>query len=244
MIAHVINEIFNHLGELGETEEPLRYLELGVDYGHTFSEISEKTTSGKEIIKVGVDPYGTYTDGVTRMTSQMYFALNGAFWRNEFDIVYIDACHFAPIVNQEIKESLEILKPNGMVLLDDTVPQIEESQRVLAEDLVAYCEKVSYPVNTSHTEAVPHFTGYPHVQGDVWKSVAEIRMTRPDLSVCSSMPLCTTFVMKGKQDLIKKIPNTEMNWEYYTSNLDVILNPIKTMEQLRNFIETNTELIS
>jgi hypothetical protein len=35
-----------------------------------------------------------------------------------------------------------------------------------------------------------------------------------------------------------------MNWEYYTSNLDVILNPIKTMEQLRNFIETNTELIS
>jgi hypothetical protein len=219
-------------------------LELGVDYGHTFSEISGKTTLGKEIIKVGVDPYGTYTDGITRMTSQMYFALNKTFWHNEFDIIYIDACHFAPIVNQEIKESLEILKPNGMILLDDTVPQVEESQRVLAEDLVTYCEKVSYPVNTSHTEAVPHFTGYPHVQGDVWKSVAEIRMTRPDLSVCSLMPLCTTFVIRGKQDLIKKIPNTEMNWEYYTSNLDVILNPIETMEQLGSFIEINTELIS
>ena len=239
MIDNVINSLFLHMDQARNPSQPLGYLEIGVDYGHTFGGIRDKLPSGTDIMKVGIDPYGTYTEGVTRMTSQMYFALNKTFWHHKFDIIYIDGCHFAPIINQEIEESLKILNPNGIILLDDTVPQTEESQRVVPEDLVSYCESVSFPVNISHTEAVPCFTGYPHVQGDAWKSVAALRMTRPDLSICSSPPWCTTFVMRGEQELIKERAYEKMDWEYYRSHFNDILNPIQTMAQLESYVKKN-----
>jgi len=243
MINDVINSLFLRMADTRHLSRPLQYLEIGVDYGHTFGNILEKLPCGTDIRKVGVDPYGTYTEGVTRMTSQMYFALNEVFWHHKFDVIYIDGCHFAPIVDQEIEQSLKILNPNGIILLDDTIPLTEESQRVTPEGFVDYCESVSFPVNTSHIEAVPSLTGYPHVQGDAWKSVARLRMTRRDVSICSATNWCTTFVMRGEQELIKEVGYEKMDWEYYKLNFKDILNPVITQDEFESYMKKNEGIL-
>ncbi len=242
MIEQLTNTLLLHMDGNREPGEPLRYLEIGVDNGHTFVEILATTPTGREVIKVGVDPYGVFQDGITRMTSQMFFALNETFWHQEFDIIYIDGCHFSPIVDQEISERLKILKPNGVILLDDTIPLKESSGTVCPEDLVKYCEKVSYPMGIDHTEADKHFSGYPHVQGDVWKSVAKLRMRNPDVSICSVGNMCTTLVMRGQQELIDEIPPEEMDWNFYANNINEILQPVTSFDDIANYVKKNENL--
>ena len=243
MVEQLINSLINYMD--GDTDrpsaEPLRYLELGVDNGNTWVEIPTKTSSGREIIKVGVDPYGKYTENITRMTSQMFFAINEGFWKQEFDIIYIDALHYSYIVDQEIRESLKILRKNGVILMDDTIPLKEASGTVYAEDMVSYCEKVSYPMALNHSEADLHFSGYPHVQGDVWRSLAKIRMRNPELSIRSVEPLCTSLLMKGKQTLMDNVPDDQLNWDFFVKHNEEILQKISTWEDLDHYLNANRQ---
>ena len=241
MVEQFINTLILHMDDDSNRhiKEPIRYLEIGVDTGNTWTQILTTTPKGREVIKVGVDPYGKYTDGITRMTSQMFFAINEGFQKQEFDIIYIDACHFSYIVDQEVAESFKILRKNGIVLLDDTIPLEEASGTVHAEDLVSYCDKVSYPIGIDHTEAVQEFSGYPHVQGDVWKSVAKLRMKNPELSICSIGSLCTTMIMRGKQDLMEKVADEDINWDFYLKNNKEILQQVKVWDDINHYLNAN-----
>ena len=96
-------------------KKQINYLEIGVDEGLTFDKIKAEY-NGIRVEKDGVDPYGEYTNNVHRMTSQVFFALNRQFWKKTYDVVFIDGCHFSPIVDEEIESSLKVLRPGGVII--------------------------------------------------------------------------------------------------------------------------------
>lgn len=118
------------------------YLEIGCDDDMLFSKINV-------LNKVGVDPY---TGGNVRKTSDEFFKLN----KTKFDLVFIDGLHYYEQVKKDIENSLDVLTPNGLILLHDCLPSRQSHQ------------------------AVPRYRG--RWTGDVWKAIVEFR-TKEYLSI-------------------------------------------------------------
>lgn len=200
---------------LSKFHKPASYLEIGVDRGTTFKKIECK-------IKHGVDPYGVY-DVDYRMTSEMYFALNKLFFHHTYDVILIDASHFSLIVDKEIEESLHILNKGGYIVLHDTDPPSKEASEIVPKDMMSYLRNLAYPHNRSHTDSLV----WKAYNGDVWKSVAKIRMFHPELEVFTIEGFCCSVVKKGKQKkLMKIVPGTQLNWKFFINNRKKILNVI------------------
>tara|TARA_R100000008_G_C3580255_1_gene168026 strand:- start:1020 stop:1790 length:771 start_codon:yes stop_codon:yes gene_type:complete len=253
MIAPVINEILKAQAKLNLGKAPticlpshpsvkvrrrppdLEYLEIGVHQGTTINSVNS-IVEGVKVNKESVDPYSKY-DATYRMTSQIFFALNEYFWKNTYDIIFIDAFHFSPIVNQEVKESLKILKPNGVIVLHDTLPEEEPSGQVTDTSFRNWLEYVSYPLfkNFEPDEEYPHarkLPGYPNANGDVWRSVVKIRMEEKNLKVASIKQFCCSLITEGEQPTLKK---ENVDWQYYLNHFDEIFN-ILEVRDIQNFI--------
>ena len=96
-----------------------RYLEIGLDAGHNFSQV-------KCEVKESVDPSSNPTH---KMTSDEYFERIAPL-QNKWDIVFIDGLHHAQQVSRDIKNSLNHLAENGSIVLHDCNPVTELHQRV------------------------------------------------------------------------------------------------------------------
>lgn len=200
---------------LSTCKKPTSYLEIGVDQGRTFEKI-------KSDIKHGVDPYGTYN--VTyRMTSEMFFALNRIFMHHTYDVIFIDASHLSLIVDHEIEEGFKILNKGGYIVLHDTDPLTRQAQEVVLEDQLNYLRNLSYPNNQSHTDSL---CGNSY-NGDVWKSVAKIRMSNPHVTLFTVENFCCSVLKKGKQTkVMKPVSFEKLDWDYFSKNRNTILNLI------------------
>ena len=226
-IAYVRNKVDYLLGNyvteqaqlcnklLSTYKQTTSYLEIGVDQGRTFKKIESE-------IKHGVDPYGTF-DATYRITSEMFFALNRMFMHHTYDVIFIDASHFSLIVDREIEEGFKILNKGGYIVLHDTNPLTREAQEVVLENQVGYLRSLAYPHNQSHTDSLCGKT----YNGDVWKSVANIRMNNPNIVVFTVENFCCTVLKKGKQkNLIKRISPEKLDWDFFVKNRKKILNVI------------------
>ncbi len=203
----------NHL--LSTFHKPTSYLEIGVDQGRTYKKINSP-------MKDGVDPYGTY-DVTYRMTSQMFFALNKLFFHKSYDVIFIDAAHLSLIVDNEIDEAFKILKKGGYIVLHDTDPPTKEACEIDIEQTLSYLKSISYPHNASHTTSL---VGKAY-NGDVWKSVANIRMNRQDIRVFTVKGFCCSVLQKRKQKkILKKVHYNSLDWNYFVKNREQILNLI------------------
>ena len=241
-MKHVIEAALESVvGKRDNSSQPLRYLEIGVHKGETFQSVAT-TIKGIDVIKEGVDPYGPFNE-VHRMTSQLFFAINETFWKKKYDVIFIDALHFSPILNQEIDESLKILTKHGVVILDDPIPEKEDSGSVEVTSMVEWQKNLSYPLvknydptcEESSYKYFKNFPGYPEVNGDCWKSVARIRMTRPDLRVGSILtPRGCTLIVRGLQTLLEPTSADQMDWDYFLNNHFNILQPTSLQNILYN----------
>ena len=111
------------------------YLEIGCDQDENFSKINL-------LDKIGVDPK---SGGTHRMTSDVFFNSN----KKKFDFIYIDGLHTYEQAVNDIKNSLNFLNENGIILLHDCLPKKIWNQ------------------------IVPRI--YGHWNGDVWKAIVESR---------------------------------------------------------------------
>ena len=93
------------------------YLEIGVFNGDNFRKI-------KCAKKEGVDP-ASKCPIEYNMTSDDFFKQN----KEKFDIVFIDGLHLCEQVYKDIKNSLNCLNPNGVIVLHDILPISEIEQR-------------------------------------------------------------------------------------------------------------------
>ena len=141
------------------------YLEIGCDDDMLFSKINV-------LNKVGVDPY---TGGNVRKTSDEFFKIN----KTKFDLIFIDGLHYYEQVKKDIENSLDVLTPNGLILLHDCLP----------------CRQ-------SH-QAVPRYRG--RWTGDVWKAIVEFR-TKEYLNIFTIlMDMGISVIQKKKSNNPLKI---------------------------------------
>lgn len=101
------------------------YLEIGYDRGENYKKINIE-------YKESVDPaQGVYSHATPthRMTSDDFFMKNN----RKFDIIFIDGLHTSEQVDKDIKNAIQCLSKNGVIVLHDCNPMEETVQRVPRE---------------------------------------------------------------------------------------------------------------
>jgi hypothetical protein len=172
------------------TNSQNNYLEIGIEYGHTFS----KTHF---INKVGVDPNPKYTEEngiIHAITSDKYFediknnenvntdinitdinitnniVINETnkvltISDNNFDVIYIDGMHHCENVLRDFNNSLEVINENGMIFISNILP-------------TNYYEQLKVPVNHSYENGVLKYG--EEWTGDVWKFIYHLLLLYND----------------------------------------------------------------
>ena len=95
------------------------YLEIGTfNKDHNFNKI-------QALVKTCVDP-DPKANANYQMTSDEFFAQN----RNRFDVIFIDGFHTGEQVQKDFDNSLQVLSPNGFIVLHDCNPHKESITHV------------------------------------------------------------------------------------------------------------------
>lgn len=97
------------------------YVELGVRYGTCFNEVQKHAS---EAHGVDIKPCELESGTFWHMSTDEFFEE----FRGEADVIFIDADHTYAQVKRDFENSLEILRPNGMILLHDTWPVDPETE--------------------------------------------------------------------------------------------------------------------
>jgi len=188
----------------------INYLEIGVNDGLCIRKI-------KAIHKDGVDPFPGSEVGGMEVPEINYPIGSDDFFQFikghdiKYDIIFIDGLHHADQVDKDIENSLNHLVPNGFIILHD-------------------CNPPEY-VN----QVVPRISGTWN--GDVWKSVAKLRCTRPDLKVSVvDTDWGVGVVQFGEQEIYSKSSLDKcLTYEFFDSNREDLLNIISVDEFYKQY---------
>lgn len=104
---------------IAEMARPVTYLEIGLNRGRTFDSIIATR-------KVGVDPRFGFQVRTLSSNMEVHKLPSDVFFENyrggHFDLVFIDGLHSYEQVHRDFLNSLAILNPGGVIVIDDTVP--------------------------------------------------------------------------------------------------------------------------
>lgn len=111
--------LVNTLIEIGEVSNAC-YLEIGVEYGYTFANVSSKT-------KYAVDPNLRFNKILKPKSWKLYEVTSDEFFSTidkstKFDFIFLDGLHTSRQTYNDLRNSLSHLKRNSVVIIDDTVP--------------------------------------------------------------------------------------------------------------------------
>ena len=155
------HEVINSLTKASD-----KYLEIGVEYGQTFKNVHFKN-------KIGVDPDPKFElesektndnnndnndnnndnnneNSLKVMTSDDFFKSNNEM----FDVIFIDGMHQTEYFLKDINNSIECLKDDGIIFIDDILP-------------MSYFEQLKIPRKHYYEKGILKY-GEPWT-GDVWK---------------------------------------------------------------------------
>lgn len=102
------------------------YLEIGVSNGDTFRNIN---IQHKESVDPAMGRYNT-ANPTYKMTSDEFFE---KYPEKKYDIIFIDGLHHSEQVDKDIRNSINVLNENGVIILHDCNPTSEEEQLVPRE---------------------------------------------------------------------------------------------------------------
>lgn len=141
--------------------------------------------------------------------SNQFFSEN----KDTYDIILIDGHHAEKQVDSDIENSLKILESNGTILVHDCNPKHEALTTPIVPPKIR-------PTAFAWT-------------GMVWKSIAKLRMNRPDLSVCVlDLDFGLAIIRRGTQKLF---PQCELNWRLMQTHRKELLNLIDVDEFLHQY---------
>jgi len=191
------------------------YLEIGVDQGQCFRQIKcEK--------KVGVDPYigsdrsndvpekwkeeidKEYRNGPAThvMTSDAFFEQN----TDTFDIIFIDGLHEAWQVEKDIRNTLDCMSLNGLVVVHDCLPLTKEAQRVPRGDVWGW-------------------------NGDAWRAVVKVQMDESiAVKTVDTDQGCAILSLEWD---VSGFDVADFTWETFNANRAELMNIITVSEFLR-----------
>jgi len=102
--------------------ETSSYLEIGVQRGKTFKEISAKR-------KVAVDPIFHPEARAYNKANETFFEVNSDdFFASNVDlysVIFLDGLHVAEQTYRDFCHSVSFLEPDGFILIDDVMPEFE-----------------------------------------------------------------------------------------------------------------------
>lgn len=186
----------------------INYLEIGVNDALCIRKIKAEH-------KDGVDPYpgseiggGYFPEINYPISSDDFFELIKGH-DIKYDIIFIDGLHHADQVDKDVVNSLNHIVDGGFIILHDCNPPEYEMQ------------------------LVPRRTGLWN--GDVWKSVAKLRCTRPDLKVSViDTDWGVGVVQKGSQRVYDQASLEDcLTYEYFDQNRDELMNIITVDDFLK-----------
>jgi len=170
-----------------------RYLEIGVQNpSQNFDKIECD-------YKASVDP-DPRADAKYCMTSDMFFNVWTANINYiEFDLIFIDGLHTAEQLQKDFENALEVLSPNGFIILHDCNPLKEE-----------------------HT-IVPRPTERGHWNGDVYKFAAQLGSNWANFRTIDIDNGCGVFFKFSYEHSLREVPKS---WDYFDKNRKELLNLI------------------
>jgi hypothetical protein len=180
------------------------YLEIGVNTpaqpGYNWS--------GVEIeIKHGVDPN---VDTTFKVTSDDFFEKH---INQKYDIIFVDGLHLFEQVYKDIINSLNNLNENGVIVIHDTNPVEEITQRR---------ERASEAWH-----------------GDVWKAILKLRLEESNIEINTvETDEGCTIIKKGTQELLKpKVDDVDLyQFSVLNSYRKKILNLISPEEFVKMYL--------
>jgi glycosyltransferase involved in cell wall biosynthesis len=144
--SQIINEL---------TKPYNKYLEIGVEYGHTFN-------NTHFIDKIGVDPDPKFVPNngkLIHLTSDEYFNNNSNSNYDLFDCIFIDGMHQTEYVLRDINNSICALNEDGIIFIDDILP-------------FTYNEQLKIPIKHYYENGILKYG--ESWTGDVWKVIYHI----------------------------------------------------------------------
>jgi len=146
-----------------------------------------------------------------RMTTDEFFRQITAY--HLYDIIFIDAQHWKECVDRDIANSLEHLKQDGVIVVHDCNPL----------DSRATVETIAGGWN-----------------GDVWKSIVELRCTRNHLEIYTvDADWGCAVIQRGWQEMYEEAPVSKcLTWYYFIHHRTELLNLISFEEFQRRINAT------
>lgn len=100
--------------------EPTSYLEIGLDDGWTFLKVAAASL-------VGVDPEPRFDQRKLTKNQVVYAEPSDSYFGRHrgsdlFDVVFVDGLHTAEQTLRDIQNAFRLLKPKGVVVIDDVIP--------------------------------------------------------------------------------------------------------------------------
>ena len=127
-----------------------KYLEIGVEYGITYSNTHFSN-------KVGVDPDPKCDfPGIEKYTSDDYF---NKFRNQMFDVIFIDGMHQCEVVLRDLNNSIIRLNQDGFIFIDDILP-------------LNYNEQLKIPRKHRYENGILKYG--EEWTGDVWKVIYHV----------------------------------------------------------------------
>lgn len=158
--------------------------------------------------KISVDP-DPRAKAQEHMTSDAFFAEIAGPRGLAFDLVFIDGLHLAEQVSKDVDNALRCLRPGGTIVLHDCNPLSEAAQ-----------------IETYEVGKLWN--------GSVWKAWAELRGTRPDLSMCVvDIDHGCGVLRPGQQTCYTPWPPSEpLAYEHLAADRKALLNLVSMREFL------------
>ena len=161
-VAGIINAVLQVLPSRAH------YLEVGIFRGATFQNVIAGERWGVDIDPAFDTRVLPRNSRVFTQTSDSFFAELPA--EKKFDMVYIDAEHTFGQAYRELVAAFNHLEPDGVILLDDTVPENE---------IAAIPDEKESKIEAQRVHGT---TIWAH-QGDVWKLIFQVTQSHPDLVI-------------------------------------------------------------
>ncbi len=178
------------------------YLEIGTHNGSNFDKIIIKE-------KIGVDPKPLKEDPkIIRISSDNFFKTNNS----KYDIIFIDGLHLEDQADRDLKNSINYINDNGIIIMHDCNPPSEFHQRQ------------NYKINEK----------FPPWNGTAWRSYVKLRMKNKNLSMCCvDCDWGVGIIKKGKQKLYNFIEDFSY-WDLHNDR-KTILNLISVKQFLEMY---------
>lgn len=150
---------------LTRLKKPCTYLEVGVEYGITLEAI-------KASRRIGVDPFPQFVTKTLPPRTEVFVGNSDSFFSqftDTVDLVFLDGLHEAKQTYRDLINSLNLLSPGGLILVDDVYPSDEAS---------ALPDKVASD-SMKRERSIDHHRWF----GDIYKIIGAVRQFLPNVGI-------------------------------------------------------------